>query len=87
MLAGYCTAKLGTGGMFAACTPAGNNASCQTGICAIDGEDANHRQCYFPCRNGMDADCGGGSCHMMATAIGEPDTIEGITLVTWGCFM
>lgn len=82
-LTGRCTPVEGTGGAYANCAPAGNDAMCQSGICALDGADSSHQQCLVPCRSGMDSDCpGGNSCH----PIGKPTTIEGVSVTGWACF-
>lgn len=83
MLKGYCTIAVGSGGLYTSCAPPGNDASCATGICAVDGEDNAHKQCLVPCRVGMDGDCGmGGSCH----SIGQPMMIEGVLVAGSACF-
>jgi len=61
----------GTGEYQNCGTTYGNAPQCATGICSLDGEDSNHRDCLS-----SDNDCPGHSCH----AVGMPSAIEGASV-------
>ena len=74
---GFCAMPFPGGtGPYSSCTaPSGNNTGCATGMCSLDGEDPNQRECLFaPCAS--DIDCpNAGSCHLL----GQPTTLEGVS--------
>jgi len=74
MLHGFCTPPIAgaPGGAADDCSAPGDDASCQTGLCAVDAKDSGRRACLVPCKG--DGDCVSGKCQ---ASVGEPATIDG----------
>jgi hypothetical protein len=74
MLRGFCTPPVvgAPGGSAASCSMPGDDASCRTGICAVDSKDSGKRACLYPCKG--DGDCPGSKCQ---STVGQPSSIDG----------
>ncbi len=80
-LGGFCTQKVGNGGPYHACTTAGDDATCASGMCASNGEKT---QCLVPCANQDDSTC---PMDKHCDPLVAPATVEGIaTSAQSACF-